>query len=118
MRREGHACWLLDCIGGRFDLLLFDAADDAVAALSSAMGDTVRVTRISTDARRSTGELHDAEGLAAQRYGARPGTAYLLRPDQHVAARWRSPSVDDIRAALRRAQGLTQSAGSAARDSK
>ena len=66
MRRVGHACWLLDCIGGRFDLLLFDAADDALAALASALGDTVRVTRISTVARRSAGELHDAEGLAAR----------------------------------------------------
>ena len=35
----------------------------------------------------------DAEDdLAAQRYDAQPGTVYLLRPDQHVCARWRQPT--------------------------
>ena len=27
--------------------------------------------------------------LSARRYDARPGTTYLIRPDQHVCARWR-----------------------------
>ncbi len=44
-----------------------------------------------------------AEGIAAQRYDARPGTVYLLRPDQHVCARWRAPQAADVAAALRRA---------------
>ncbi len=37
--------------------------------------------------------------LVAQRYDARPGTVYLLRPDQHVRARWRTPSVQAFGAA-------------------
>ncbi len=45
------------------------------------------------------------DGVAAQRYDARPGTAYLLRPDQHVCARWRAPTADAVAAALRRALG-------------
>jgi 3-(3-hydroxy-phenyl)propionate hydroxylase len=40
------------------------------------------------------------EGLLAQRYDAQPGTVYLLRPDQHVCARWRAPAAADITAAL------------------
>ncbi len=49
--------------------------------------------------------VEDAEGLARQRYDAAAGTAYLVRPDQLVAARWRTPKTADVREALVRAQG-------------
>ena len=48
-------------------------------------------------------DIDDAEGLLARRYDAKPGTVYLIRPDQHVAARWRALDADKVRAALRRA---------------
>ncbi|MDB5856117.1 MAG: FAD-dependent oxidoreductase [Herminiimonas sp.] len=44
--------------------------------------------------------LDDTEGLLAQRYDAAPGTFYLVRPDQHVCARWRSFDLAQVRAAL------------------
>lgn len=47
------------------------------------------------------------EGLAAERYDAKPGTVVLLRPDQHVCARWRAPSAADVAAALKRALALS-----------
>jgi 3-(3-hydroxy-phenyl)propionate hydroxylase len=50
--------------------------------------------------------LVDAAGLAAKRYDAEPGTAYLLRPDGYVAARFRHPTRAAIQAALSRAQSL------------
>jgi 3-(3-hydroxy-phenyl)propionate hydroxylase len=52
------------------------------------------------------GGLADTEGLAAQRYDAAPGTAYLLRPDGYVAARFRHPTRKALDAALARASGL------------
>ena len=47
--------------------------------------------------------IEDSEGLAAKRYDARPGTCYLLRPDQHVCARWRAFELGAVRAAIARA---------------
>ena len=52
------------------------------------------------------GGLADPSGLVAKRYDAEPGTAYLLRPDGYVAARFRHPTRAAIAAALSRAQGL------------
>jgi 3-(3-hydroxy-phenyl)propionate hydroxylase len=43
------------------------------------------------------------QGLAAERYDAQPGTTYLIRPDQHVAARWRRAEARDVDGALARA---------------
>jgi 3-(3-hydroxy-phenyl)propionate hydroxylase len=51
------------------------------------------------------GEFSDTAGLVAMRYDARPGTAYLLRPDGYVAARFRHPTRSAIEAALVRASG-------------
>ncbi|MBS28696.1 MAG: FAD-dependent oxidoreductase [Alphaproteobacteria bacterium] len=47
--------------------------------------------------------LIDATGLASDRYDARPGTCYLFRPDQHVAARWRHFNADAVTEAWNRA---------------
>jgi len=47
--------------------------------------------------------IDDAEGLVAARYDGRPGTCYLVRPDQHVCARWRAFDAAAVRAALARA---------------
>jgi 3-(3-hydroxy-phenyl)propionate hydroxylase len=44
--------------------------------------------------------------LVGARYDAEPGTAYLLRPDGYVAARFRHPTRAALNAALARAAGI------------
>jgi 3-(3-hydroxy-phenyl)propionate hydroxylase len=48
----------------------------------------------------------DSAGLVGARYDAEPGTAYLLRPDGYVAARFRHPTRSALDAALARACGM------------
>jgi 3-(3-hydroxy-phenyl)propionate hydroxylase len=50
--------------------------------------------------------VSDPTGLAAARYDAEPGTAYLLRPDGYVAARFRRPTRPALETALARASGI------------
>lgn len=103
---DGRVASLLDQLGGRFDLVLFDIDDGPVAALQAGLGGDVRVVRIGAPGKQGTQMFEDIDGLATRRYDAHAGTAYLLRPDQHVAARWRAPLIDDVRSALKCAQGL------------
>ena len=47
------------------------------------------------------GGFADCEGKVEARYGR---GVYLIRPDQHVAARWSDPDVEQVCAALRQTQ--------------
>jgi len=108
---DGRSGWLIDHAGGRFELLYF--CDDA-SAISTAMQQQLHglmsasIPVHTTVIVRKSGQcsldcVTDREGLAFQRYDARPGTAYLIRPDQHVTARWREVDVSRIVAAIARA---------------
>lgn len=102
----GRNASLLDQLGGRFDLLVFDANKETADALEFEFGSSLRVARIAPGRSSSARAFADSEGLASRRYDAQSGAVYLLRPDQHVAARWRTPSVAEVRSALQRAQGI------------
>ena len=102
----GRKASLLDQLGGRFDLLVFDADDKKIGTLESKFGNDLRVVHISQPKGQSTCGFEDSEGVAMRRYDAGAGAVYLLRPDQHVAARWRAPSFGDVLSALQCAQGM------------
>jgi len=94
-RADRSIGWLLRSLAPhRFNLLVFGTP--AESAWADALQDEMNVLRLPLDA---------AHALAAQRYDAQPGTAYLLRPDQHVCARWRHGDAKTVRAALDRALG-------------
>jgi 3-(3-hydroxy-phenyl)propionate hydroxylase len=103
--------WLLDYLGDGFTLLLFAAgqpadtllrelkalASDAIACNSLLVGDVH--SALPAGAHR----IADPTGMLAERYDARPGTAYLFRPDQHVCARWRAFDLAKVRAGIAKA---------------
>ncbi|HSW08736.1 FAD-dependent oxidoreductase [Aquabacterium sp.] len=106
---EGRARWLLRELGEGFTLLLYGERHTPaqITALQAAGEGVAPLTllRVGAAAQDSASPLIDAQGLVAQRYDLRPGDAVLLRPDQHVCARWRQPSAAGLRAALQRALG-------------
>ena len=128
VRLAGQDAWLLDQVGNRFVLLAFvdraDAIGGALAELQQQSAElaaqpiAVQVIWITTHAGAAPSgitALHDRDGLIAQRLDARPGSAYLIRPDQHVTARWRIFDAARLQAALRRATGQEMPALAAGR---
>ncbi len=101
--------FLLDHLGGGFDLIYFTEADCFPADLMEvvdavrARGVALRVTAVGA-ARPVAGanqSFADADGHFRARYGVRAsGAAYLLRPDQHVCARWLTLDAVRLQAAL------------------
>lgn len=87
--------WLLQRLNGQgFMAIVFgDAGVQAPSAVRAGSEGLVPVELLQLP----------ATGLAAERYDARPGSVYLLRPDQHVCARWRAATAADIAAALKKA---------------
>ncbi|MGY8996895.1 MAG: FAD-dependent oxidoreductase [Alphaproteobacteria bacterium] len=88
---DGRDTWLLDHFGGHFCLLDMSGDDTGHEDLG------MHVFKIGRD-------FQDTQGMAEQRYG---GGLYLMRPDQHVAARFDGFDADAIRAARRKALGET-----------
>ena len=113
VQENGQDGWLLDKVGHQFTALVYvnDPADiDAATARqyqALATGPIPIEVRLVSPQAGTAPEglrvLQDKAGRFAQRYDATPGTTYLLRPDQHVAARWRAFDAVQVQAALARA---------------
>lgn len=82
--------YVLERLGGRFVLMALETIPPQVGCL-----DTLDLSgRIGPD-------------LATRYLGNAPSALYLIRPDQHVAARWAMAGAEDITEALARARGQT-----------
>ena len=80
--------WLIDHLGEEF-VLLTNGGDVQIEG--------VRMLDVS--------DTQDASAVI-ERYDLRPGSAYLFRPDQYVAARWKTPTDALVSQALDTAKGL------------
>ena len=108
--RLGPEDYLLDHLGGGFDLLVFSAAAEIPASLREACdelrrrGVPLKVTAIGAGSPVAGAErvIADVDGHCRRRYGVgRAAGAYLLRPDQHVCARWMTLDATRLLAAFR-----------------
>ncbi len=106
--------WLLQHLGNRFQALHYvENAGALDAATAKALGElafkgiAVEPIVVTQKGQAPAGlkTLIDAKGRAAERYDLKPGTTYLARPDQHVAARWRQFDAIKLQSALARATG-------------
>jgi 3-(3-hydroxy-phenyl)propionate hydroxylase len=120
---NGQDAWLLNQVGKGFQVMLFvDAplSPDVLAQLADVswhggstplranappLKPTLLIVAPSPLNIPGMNVIVDTQGLVAKRYDAQPGTTYLLRPDQHVLARWRTLDSDRLQAAMARALG-------------
>jgi 3-(3-hydroxy-phenyl)propionate hydroxylase len=113
---NGQDAWLLDQVGRGFQVMLFADAPpspEVLAQLASCRSaplcanEPVHVTPliVASSPLNIPGMtvIVDTQGLVTKRYNAKPGTAYLLRPDQHVLARWRNLDSARLQTAMARA---------------
>jgi len=98
---DGQEAWLLHTLaqlsrtGHGFALLSFDSELPPEVDLPGIAG-KLPTLRVGID-------IEDTLGLVAQRFDARPGTVFLLRPDQVLAGRWRHFDAVAVAKALQRA---------------
>ncbi len=108
--------WWLRCIGNQFKGLYFATANgtvpdtdrDFLSALVQSdlpVYSYVVTSRIDIVLPSGVQTLADPKGLLQQRFDGQPGTFYLLRPDQHIAGRWRVLDLTAVLNAVARSIG-------------
>ncbi|QTB99556.1 FAD-dependent oxidoreductase [Alcaligenes sp. SORT26] len=110
IEQNGQEGWWLGQLGAGFTLLEFgesqvshpEAVDELIA---QGLLSRVRVWPIGTSPEQAQGGLIDSQDMLRQRYDAQPGTCYLIRPDQHLCARWRHLDGHAVQAAVHKACG-------------
>ena len=83
--------WLLDLLGNRFQLLTLNAKAPKKVEI-----DAITIETLSVDVNQELKQRYLGEAESA---------VYLIRPDQHVAARWENFDKGEVATALRKAIG-------------
>ena len=92
--RLADGSYLIDHIGPGPTLLGFGMGKKTLPSVA-----WLEVSRSRTPAPNT---LADPEGLLFERYGAIAGCCYLIRPDGHIAGRWRTPDAVTVEKARQR----------------
>ena len=121
--QDGHAVWWLSRLGGEFVVAVFckEALPDAATLQQLANPDfqslpvrciLVVSPELEGDIAQGIEYVVDQDSILSSRYDVRAGACYLIRPDQHIAARWRNTDIARIRQALLRATSTQQEVSS------
>jgi 3-(3-hydroxy-phenyl)propionate hydroxylase len=94
-RADGSPTYLLENLRGAFELI-YVKNGAAAAGKTPRAPDGIALTVIGED-------FFDRDGSFRRRFDATPGATYLVRPDQHLCARWRSFDVAAVTRAHQRA---------------
>ncbi len=113
--RDGKEACITAQLQDGFTLLSFgidEKTQGAMAAWVTATKSDIPVATIAVQATTTTNPkttLFDSSGRFAEVYDAAPQAVFLVRPDGHVCARWRSFNAGDVATALARASGADAS---------
>ena len=111
---EGKAGFLIDYLQPVFQGLYFcntvaEIPAAHLAAMRALTQETVPVTTLIISKQEGALDAHqvliDVKGLLHQRYAATSGSYHLLRPDQHLTARWQQFDLNRILHAVQTAIG-------------
>ena len=110
------AVWLLTELGTQFCLLIF--VDEPLffsnkirhlRELACSWQPKIKIVFVSDqeiDSKNGALILSDKNNTCFKKWAAKPGSVYLIRPDQYIAARWKdSPPLKEINCALEKAMG-------------
>lgn len=89
---SGNPQWFLNALGSEETLVTFGPLKNGASQVAN------RRLEVGKD-------IGDPDGILARRLDASAGSAFLFRPDQHLAARWRKPDAAAIEAARKRLRG-------------
>ncbi len=105
----GKVDYLMDRFSDGFHLMIFSNGKDFQADIEACLDTkttcpyplhTILVAPTDSTSGNADIIIEDNEGKLTQQYGASAGSAYLIRPDQHVCARWRRVTPQQLQQAL------------------
>ena len=111
-----NSIWLLTQLGTEFCVLLFVDKPTFISSKTRRLRDLaysfkpklkiIFVSNHEISDQNCALILSDKRGTCFKKWAAKPGSVYLIRPDQYIAARWKaSPQLEEIKHAFEKAIG-------------